>query len=404
MTPKRVKEDRSLLSRFQLKMDLSRQREILGLALFAFGGLILLVLLHITPTAISDRAAQFLRVLFGWGAFGLPVLAFIASAFLLRRGQDHPGAIKWGRVFAAEIGFGVLLALLHLGTPTANGAALADGGEGGGFIGWVISGALASALGDIGAGAVLLVLALFTLPAILGLHTAHLRRWSEALASRAEATKRSARVSPAPKMRPPEPIDILPEPADEETEPEGDAEPEPVALARPVFGKPAPAVMEPPKLSHPILTPHRRAHRSSKLPPIEDLLDPSNEARYGEMDADEKKHLIVETLAQFGLEAERFRVAPQYDFTAAPHEGRLHYEHYDWGMSGERFRELARQARGMDRRRVAHARPGDHGLRRLPAQVSDRRRAIADAFENKQPAIIHAAAHRPIGCFHNRRW
>src|SRR5512135_261558 len=139
MTRKRVKEDRSLRSRFQLKMDPSRQREILGLALFAFGGLALLVLLHITPTAISDRAAQFLRVLFGWGAFGLPVLAFIASAFLLRRGQDRSGSIAWGRVFAAEICFGAVLALLHLAAPSATAAALADSGEGGGFIGWVIS-------------------------------------------------------------------------------------------------------------------------------------------------------------------------------------------------------------------------------------------------------------------------
>jgi LmbE family N-acetylglucosaminyl deacetylase len=51
-----------------------------------------------------------------------------------------------------------------------------------------------------------------------------------------------------------------------------------------------------------------------------------------------------ETLAQFSVETERFRVAPQYDFTAPPHEGRLHYEHCNWGMTGDRFRELARAA------------------------------------------------------------
>src|SRR5512141_2615229 len=130
MTRKRVKEDRAQGSRIQLNIDPARQREIAGLALFAFGGLALLVLLHITPTALSDRAAQVLRVLFGWGAFALPLAAFVASAFLLRRGKGKPAGIAWGRVFAAEIFFGAALAMAHLFTPTADGAALADKGEG----------------------------------------------------------------------------------------------------------------------------------------------------------------------------------------------------------------------------------------------------------------------------------
>jgi LmbE family N-acetylglucosaminyl deacetylase len=47
------------------------------------------------------------------------------------------------------------------------------------------------------------------------------------------------------------------------------------------------------------------------------------------------------TVAAFGVEAERFRMAPRYDFTRPPHEGLLYYERFDWGMSGERFRTLA---------------------------------------------------------------
>jgi N-acetylglucosamine malate deacetylase 2 len=42
----------------------------------------------------------------------------------------------------------------------------------------------------------------------------------------------------------------------------------------------------------------------------------------------------------FGLEEERFRVAPEYDFSKAPHEGRLYYENFEWGVNGARFREL----------------------------------------------------------------
>jgi N-acetylglucosamine malate deacetylase 2 len=46
-------------------------------------------------------------------------------------------------------------------------------------------------------------------------------------------------------------------------------------------------------------------------------------------------------LDAFSLEVERFRPAPPYDFTELPNGGRLHYELHDWGMTGERWRELA---------------------------------------------------------------
>ena len=51
-----------------------------------------------------------------------------------------------------------------------------------------------------------------------------------------------------------------------------------------------------------------------------------------------------ETLKCFPIDVERFRVAPAYDFTSPPHDGRLFYEQFSWGMTGARFRELAAQA------------------------------------------------------------
>ena len=47
------------------------------------------------------------------------------------------------------------------------------------------------------------------------------------------------------------------------------------------------------------------------------------------------------TLAPFCAAVEPFRPAPAYDFTQPPHPGTLHYERYDWGMTGARWRELA---------------------------------------------------------------
>ncbi len=49
-------------------------------------------------------------------------------------------------------------------------------------------------------------------------------------------------------------------------------------------------------------------------------------------------------LGQFGTREERFRVAPEYDFAAPPHAGRLFYEQFPWGMTGGRWLELARTA------------------------------------------------------------
>jgi len=47
----------------------------------------------------------------------------------------------------------------------------------------------------------------------------------------------------------------------------------------------------------------------------------------------------------FPLERERFRLASSHDFARPPHAGRLHYEDRPWGMTGERWRRLAVEAR-----------------------------------------------------------
>lgn len=62
-----------------------------------------------------------------------------------------------------------------------------------------------------------------------------------------------------------------------------------------------------------------------------------------------KKALIAcfrtqqETLLQFPLQYERFRIAPLYDFLRPPHTGPLLYDRFPWGMTSQRFCELAGQ-------------------------------------------------------------
>lgn len=51
-----------------------------------------------------------------------------------------------------------------------------------------------------------------------------------------------------------------------------------------------------------------------------------------------------ETLSAFGVDVERFRAAPAYDFTTPPHGGALYYESFDWGCTGEEWRTSASKA------------------------------------------------------------
>ncbi len=50
------------------------------------------------------------------------------------------------------------------------------------------------------------------------------------------------------------------------------------------------------------------------------------------------------TLQYFPTDAERFRIAPTYDFARPPHPGALFYEQFPWGMTGAHFCELAQAA------------------------------------------------------------
>lgn len=73
-------------------------------------------------------------------------------------------------------------------------------------------------------------------------------------------------------------------------------------------------------------------------------------APFDDADRERKRRMIdcfqtqQQTLAQFGAAPERFRIAPEYDFAAPPHPGRLYYESYAWGTTGAEWRERARDA------------------------------------------------------------
>jgi LmbE family N-acetylglucosaminyl deacetylase len=59
------------------------------------------------------------------------------------------------------------------------------------------------------------------------------------------------------------------------------------------------------------------------------------------MDCYQSQRLVLQS---FPLGTERLRPAPAYNFSRAPHHGRLWYECMGWPMTGKRWRDLATQA------------------------------------------------------------
>ncbi|HEU5460580.1 MAG TPA: PIG-L family deacetylase [Pyrinomonadaceae bacterium] len=74
-------------------------------------------------------------------------------------------------------------------------------------------------------------------------------------------------------------------------------------------------------------------------------------------------HTQREVLCWFPIEVERFRKAPPYNFTRPPHAGKLHYDYFDWGVTGEQWQRLAREALGvLDREEIRAARDFERNL------------------------------------------
>jgi N-acetylglucosamine malate deacetylase 2 len=78
--------------------------------------------------------------------------------------------------------------------------------------------------------------------------------------------------------------------------------------------------------------------------------EPGEAVQLTNVERERKRRMIecfatqLEMLRRFPLDLERFRPAPVYTFTEPPHPGKLLYENFDWGMTGERWRRLAAEA------------------------------------------------------------
>ncbi len=158
-----------------------------GIALLALALLTLLSLLTLSRGTLTEGWLRLLRLAFGWGAYLTPIMFGAAGLWLLLKGSDREPQVAWEKVVGAALLFALGLALTHSlsslrqdfgaqGSAAEDPQALAARGGGGGYLGWLVSQALASSFGDLGAYIAILALAFIAIIMLSGLSAAEIGR------------------------------------------------------------------------------------------------------------------------------------------------------------------------------------------------------------------------------------
>jgi S-DNA-T family DNA segregation ATPase FtsK/SpoIIIE len=337
-----------------------RQREILALVLVALGVLTLLSLFGIAGSITSVWATLLTRFA-GWGAYALGAALIVAGIALLRRQENVYGEfeISWSRIVGLEILFVAACGLLSLAIAVDDRDAmrLAEAGEAGGYLGLGVASIMTRALSNVVdpniavilAAFLLVVLMIFTLRFALNLGWlgAFLTRTLEGLRpTPAVATASPARYAPPPRVAPadvvtervvppssqplpasrslvqlplPKKQEPVPEPDLEEAEVAEVVKPAPPKAAAPLGlfglmrgqekdkdkGKAKEKAPPPPPPEHDPLLAVKRAEAEARTGhnPSLDILELSSEAAYAQATAEQKAHIIEETLSHFGIPA-----------------------------------------------------------------------------------------------------
>ncbi|HET6645027.1 MAG TPA: DNA translocase FtsK 4TM domain-containing protein [Fimbriimonadales bacterium] len=260
-----------------------RWYDIAGIALIAAGVIVLLSLLLRDTGVLGDAAGQALRMLFGKGAWAIPLmLALMGVAVLLGRRRAKLGIFAWGLVI-------VCLAILGFLAKTDGDYFDPDHiAVGGGYIGSIVGWAFQKLLGvampvGLGALATAGVIMVVNVPA---------QAVFESLADRARRLKERRPTMVAPKPRPaqekPRPVIVDP--------PERPA---------PVRERPDPRVtVSPiPNVTQP------QPKEGYTLPPLSLLREPESRPKRSQAEMQENIDTIESTLEEFGIEANVVEIA-----------------------------------------------------------------------------------------------
>lgn len=275
--------------RFRLRLEPRLRQEIVGLLLMAIGAITLLNLLSVSHAQglLIDTWSGLLRQIFGWGAFPVALATIGLGVILLLRNLAFLLAVRKLRVVGGFLLFFTLLGLFHFFYPDP--LRVAEEGAGGGYIGWAISAALYTTLGDIASFLILLALTLIGAVLLTDVSPRQMRDKAVLLGHAARAVFQD-RVRPY--------LQRLTQGTSAETEP-----PEVVPAVRPVAQtREESAAVAAQGVQEPKPVPRRRRVERYGFP-SPDLLDEASLEALGEAELRRKLKIIEDTLGSFGVPA-----------------------------------------------------------------------------------------------------
>ncbi len=288
------------------RIPADRKIDILGVLLALVGLLALLSLFSAQRGTLTGAVVQALDKVAGWGAFVLPAALILIGLWLLFRKMEslpQPNAI---RLVGLALLYLCLLTMLHLAA--GGGLALAEQGQGGGYLGGWLEQLLTGSLGNAGAWVALVAWLLIALALTLDLSIQEIAAFFRPLWQKLQTALQSKpRQVAAPSRRVSQPEEV------ENSDLPADFHPLAVGGRAPAAGKTAgrEAQSKPEKPIQPVkgasspgIAPAAPPSGTTwSLPPIDAILDPATPvAVQANLDHD-RGRIIEETLASFGAPA-----------------------------------------------------------------------------------------------------
>ncbi len=275
-------------------MSLDRKLDILGIFLTLVGLLTLLALLSSTHGSLTGEWVGTITKAFGLGAYLFPVALIGVGGWLVLRNFERVPQLSLERLLGAALLYLNLLAIFHFAKlpPTSEETyALAEGGQGGGYIGAFFFEILRSNLGWVGAGVAVFAWLLIALALVLDVSVVDLFRWLPPLVVRFQDWLDDRRNHK---------LEALPKPP--AFAPAGGMAP--VHSSAPQLTRQAPAgagaALTPSAAAaaFPVVDP---AHAQPwVLPPVEQILEKGSDVAYDDDYDRQRAATIEETLASFG--------------------------------------------------------------------------------------------------------
>lgn len=275
--------------RLRISLEPRLREEIISLLLIAVGGITLLNLLSVSHAQglLIDSWSLALRRTFGWGS-SLVALAMIGlGVILLLRNLQFLLEVRRLRVVGGLLLFLTLLGLLHFFYPDP--LRVAQEGRGGGYIGWAISTALYTSLGDIGSFLALLLALFASAILVTNIPPSDMRDKALALAGRVASLYQES-VIPRLETLTHEAV-AREEPAEPTIPPGRVAEPR-------EKGVPVPA-----QTTNEVKASLKRTKLKEERLPSLDLLEETSLEALGEAEIRRKLKIIEDTLSSFGVPA-----------------------------------------------------------------------------------------------------